>query len=262
MNQPVNEQENFTVDSLVKGIFNRWKLLVIGVLVGAVCGLVVSSFSSPVYEATAVYSFNIDFARTGLLTDIEEDQALEVAGDIIKSSAILDDTINIARASDIQISQSERDAVFQGERRFNQWLLKVRWKNPSESANLANLWAENVRTLLKNSDIAALKADSLQRHILALESCLQSSTSGLQAQPLCQVSSRNDLLAEMQNSGAELQDWRIKSNGFFPGLNYTWSQEARIPANPSLQSRASLLLSGGLAGLFAAVILSLFLERK
>lgn len=262
MNQSSAEKASVSFVELLQIFTGSWKILVIGVLLGGVAGLAVSALLQPVYEAVTVYDFSIDFARTGLLTDIEEDQAMEVAGDIIKSSAVLENTVKAAGENGLEITSVEAGSVFRAERRFNQWLLKVHWKDPSDTVKLANLWGESARTALKNSEMAALNADSLQRHILSLETCLQFSTSGLPAQPLCQVSNRKDLQLELQNSGKDLLDWRSKSNGYFAGLNYSWSQEPQIPSGPIQQSRGGLTLAGGLAGLFGAAMLSLLAERK
>jgi len=262
MKQPLPVKENYSFVELLRIFLGTWKILVIGVLLGGIAGLAISALLQPVYEAVAVYTFSIDFARTGLLTDIEEDQAMEVAGDILKSTAVLENTIKAVGINGIQISSTETGPVFFAERRFNQWLLKTHWKEPSVAAKLSNIWAEAARSALKNSEIAALNADSLQRHILSLETCLQNSASGMPAQPLCQASSRKDLQAELQFSGNDLLDWRSKANGYFPGLNYTWSQEAQTPASPIQQSRGGLTLAGGLTGLFGAAMLILLVERK
>jgi len=262
MKQPLPVKESISFIEFLRIFLGTWKTLVIGVLLGGAAGLGVSALLQPAYEAVAVYTFSIDFARTGLLTDIEEDQAMEVAGDILKSSAVLENTIKAAGNNGIQISSTETGSVFQAERRFNQWMLKIHWKEPSVAAKLSNIWAEAARSALKNSEIAALNADSMQRHILSLETCLQNSTSGLPAQPLCQSSSRKDLQAELQYSGNDLLDWRSKANGYFPGLNFTWSQEAQTPTAPIQQSQGGLTLAGGLAGLFGAAMLTLLVERK
>ncbi|MEI8131842.1 MAG: hypothetical protein WCG34_05375 [Leptolinea sp.] len=262
MKKPLADKESISFIELLRIFSGGWKFLVLGVILGGAAGLAISALSQPIYEAVAVYTFSIDFARTGLLTDIEEDQVMEVAGDILKSSAVLENTIRTAGENGIQLSSTETGSVLLAERRFNQWLLKIHWKEPSVAAKLSNIWAEAARSALKNSEIAALKADSLQRHILSLETCLQNSTSGLPAQPLCQVSNHKDLLAEIQNSGQDLQEWRSQANGYFPGLNYTWSQEAQIPSAPIQHSRGGFTLAGGLAGLFAAAMLSLLVERK
>jgi hypothetical protein len=231
------------------------------VIAGGLAGLVGSYFLSPQFEAASVFSFSIDYARTGLLTDIEEDQAMEVAGDLINSSSVVKTVTQRANELGISVTDEQIKAGFAAERRFDTWLLKVRWNNPESAARLSNLWGEETLTELQKARQAALKADGLQRYILSLESCFQQSTSGLAAQPLCQSSNRLDLQAEMEKTGVDLQRWQDESKGLFPGLNFTLAQQASIPTAPIQQSRGSLVLAGGMAGLIVSAILSLFFHK-
>ncbi len=105
------------------------------------------------------------------------------------------------------------------------------------------------------------KADTLHRYILSLESCFQQSTSVLPAQPLCLASNRLELQAEMQKSGEDLVRWQEESRGIFPGLNFTWVQEAPVPDSPVQHSHGGLVLAGCLTGILAALIISLFIYK-
>jgi uncharacterized protein involved in exopolysaccharide biosynthesis len=247
--------------SLITLAKQGWKLLVICVIAGGLAGLVGSYFLSPQYEATSVFSFSIDYARTGLLTDIEEDQAMEVAGDLINSTSVIKSVTERAKELGISVTDEQMKAGLTAERRFDTWLLKVRWNDPEISARLSTLWSEATLSEFQKARQAALKADGLQRYILTLESCFQQSTSGLAAQPLCQPSNRLDLQTEMEKTGADLQQWQDEAKGFFPGFNFTLAQQATIPVAPIQQSRGSLVLAGGLSGLVAAAILSLFFHK-
>lgn len=261
MKPPLGNSQQITLARLLIFLKQGWKIMAIGVLLGGLTGLVVSALNFPEYEAVAVFSFSIDYARTGLLSDIEEDQAMEVAGDIINSTDVMQMTLERAIEIGLPVDEKSLRSKFTAERRFNQWLLKVRWNNPDIARKLADLWSEAGNTVLKNSRQAAWKTDSIHRYLLSLESCLQQSTAGLPAQPLCQASNRVDLLAEMENTGIELRQWADLSRGYFPGLNFSWSQEAAVPNSPTQFSRGSLVLAGSLAGLAAASILCLFVLK-
>ncbi len=261
MDQSRVASHNFTVKDVLSTAKDGWKLLVIGVILGGLIGLVISSWLKPSYESTAVFSFSIDYSRTGLLTDVEEDQAMEIAGDVINSSDVREIVAERANELDITVTSDQLQSDFIAERRFDQWLLKVRREEPSEAANLANIWGEASRTVLQNAQLAAWKADAIHRYILSLESCYQQSTSGLPAQPLCQASNSMQLQDEMERSGYDLAHWQELSRGLFPGLNFLWAQEAQAVDKPLQHSRGSLILSGCLAGFLAAAILSLFVFK-
>jgi uncharacterized protein involved in exopolysaccharide biosynthesis len=258
MESPLEKSQNISPISFINHFKQGWKILVIGVILGGLIGLAISSILQPQYEAVSLFTFSFDFARTGLLTDIEEDQAMEVAGDLINSTPVFQSVLSNAEESGIKIVPDDIRTRFVAERRFDQWLLKVRWNNPEIAAQLANLWSETSRDALMSAQQAAIKTNSLHRYILSLESCFQQSTSGLPAQPLCQAANRLELQAEMQKTGEDMQLWQNQAKGIFPGLNFSWAQEASIPKNPIQHERGSLVLAGCLTGLIAASIISLF----
>ena len=254
-------RDTFTLPDLLTDLLKGWKLIIIGIIAGGLIGLITTTLIKPVYESSATFSFVIDYARTGLLTDIEEDQALEIAGDLIKSTRVLETVRSQASANGIFIDELTVQKNFTAERRFNQWLLKVRSDDADTSVALAKIWTQASLVEFENASLAAIKADGLSRYILSLETCYQQSTSGQAAQPLCQASDRKKLQAEMENAGLDLQHWLQESRGIFAGLNYSIAQEAVKPDSPSQQSRGALVFAGGLAGLLAVSLYLLFAHK-
>ncbi|NMB55679.1 MAG: hypothetical protein GYA15_13370 [Leptolinea sp.] len=257
----MEQTKSISLFSFLQLAHQAWKLLVIAVILGGLIGLAISFLIQPEYEAVSVFSFSIDYARTGLLTDVEEDQAMEVAGDLISSTEV----VQITRDKAVEMGLPVKDLVLKkqlfAERRFGQWLLKVRWNDPAAAAKLANIWSEAARSVLQNAREAAWQADSLHRYILSLETCFQQSTANLPAQPLCQISRQADLQAEITKSGQELQQRTEMSHGFFPGMNFSWEQEATAPESPVQYARGGLILAGCLAGFSAAAIAALFIHK-
>ncbi len=256
-----SQNSNLTILNLFQALRYFWKFLAIGAILGGMGGMLASALLSPRYEAVAVFTFSIDFARTGLLTDVEEDQAFEAAGDIVRSTRVLQSLEEKAQETGLTGGQKDLLKSLTAERRFDQWLLKVIWSDPETAARLANLWGSETLNALQNARQAAWKADALHRHILSLETCLQQSTSVVPAQPLCQASSRSALLREMQDSGEEMNRWQMEAQGFFPGLNFAFAQEAASPASPVQYSRGVLVLAGCLAGLLIAALAALFVVK-
>jgi len=261
METPEKSLHTFTLTAMLSSILQGWKLLVIGTILGGLIGQAATVVLKPVYETSAVFTFTIDYSRTGLLTDIEEDQAMEVSGDLIKSTGVLTEVIKQASGNGIDLDPVRVQENFTAERRFSQWLLKVRADDPNTAASLSNLWSQVSLAGFQKASRAATRADGLRRYILSLESCFQQSTSGMAAQPLCQASDRLKLQAEIENSGDDLQRWQTESQGMFTGLNYSIAQEAGIPDDPSQHSRASLVLAGGLIGLLTVSLFMLFTRK-
>lgn len=261
MGNPKTKQNTFTLPDLLVHLTHGWKLFVIGIVVGGLLGWFATTMIKPVYESTVTYSFVIDYARTGLLTDIEEDQALEIAGDLIKSTDVLETVRSKASSTGIDTTGVNIPDNFTAERRFNQWLLKVHAEDPDTATELADLWGKVSLAEFEKASLAAVKADGLSRYILSLETCYQQSTSGLTAQPLCGASDRKKLQLEMENAGLDLQYWLRESRGIFAGLNYSIAQEAVKPESPSQHSRGALVFAGGLAGLLAVSLYLLFTHK-
>ncbi len=258
---PVVTSQTITIKDILLFSKQSWKILALGAILGGAIGLGISSLLKPDYEAIAVYSFSFDYARTGLMTDIEEDQAMELAGDIVRSTNVYDAITERAKELGIALSDDELREDFSAERRFSQWLLKVRRSDPEEAALLANVWGEAARTSLSTAQQASWQADALHRYILSLESCFSQSTSGLPAQPLCQASNRLALQDEVKKSGEDLANWKEMSQGFFPGLNFSWAQEAEKPFAPVQFSRGSVIFSSCMAGLLISALVSLFIFK-
>ena len=258
MENPKTVRSTFNLLDLLSHLIQGWRLLVIGIVAGGLLGWLSTTLIKPVYESTAVFTFVIDYARTGLLTDIEEDQVLEVAGDLIKSTDVLEMVKSQASSKGIVIDESILTENFTTERRFNQWLLKVQASEPDTAVILANLWSQVSLAEFQKASLAATKADGLNRFILSLETCYQQSTSGQVAQPLCQASDRKKLQTELENAGVDLQHWMKESRGLFAGLNYSIAREAVKPQNPIQHSRGTLILAGGLAGMLTVSLLLLF----
>jgi uncharacterized protein involved in exopolysaccharide biosynthesis len=254
MENPQDKLQTTTLNVLLGSFLQGWKILVICTILGGIAGLVAASVIKPVYETSAVFTFTIDYSRTGLLTDIEEDQAMEAAGDLIKSTDVITEVIKQASDSGIELTPITVQENFTAERRFGQWLLKVRAGDPATAASLANLWSRVTLTEFQKASQAAVKADGLQRYILSLESCYQQSTSGMSAQPLCQATYRTKLQTEMENSGKDMQQWLSESRGIFSGLNFAIAEDAGKPVKPSQHSRGILVLAGSLTGLLAASV--------
>ena len=74
------------------------------------------------YEAQAEINLAVDFSKTGQITDIEQDQIVEMVGDICKS----DNVINQVLENYSAFSQIDFDQMAKLERRNMQWVFKVR----------------------------------------------------------------------------------------------------------------------------------------
>ena len=132
----------FTPLDYVHLIMKRWWLLVVFVFLGVAAGWLFHSLRGPVYEARAEITSSIDFSKTGELSELQEDMAVVLIGDVIKSSPVITEVISSASSQGLTIDLEEFSKNKFLERSNNHWVLIIRWEDPERTAQLANLWAD------------------------------------------------------------------------------------------------------------------------
>ena len=75
--------EFIPMDSFLKTL-NYWWIIVLFMLGGAIIGLIAHAVVPPIYESQAAITTSINFVQTGVLTDEQQDQAVDAVGDLIK----------------------------------------------------------------------------------------------------------------------------------------------------------------------------------
>lgn len=84
-----------------------WWVIVILAVAGGVFGYEVSTVRTPVYESKGVITVGIDFVKSGQLTDVEEDQALNNATDIAGSSTVMKLVVEATQGKGIDLTLDE-----------------------------------------------------------------------------------------------------------------------------------------------------------
>lgn len=240
------------IDTLERAI-RSWWLVVLFVLLGGLAGWAVFRARSPVYEARIVYNFSIDFTRTGVLTDTEEDQALEAVIDVLASNRVLEEVSAGAAAQGIATDPGALRAASSRERTAFTWMIRVQNTDPVAAATLANLWGERGAAALSEASGHAITVGLLQRRLDQMEGCLQSIASTEPVQATCNLQSLPDLQAQIAETGAALRAEQEASLGMMPGLEYNWTEKATVPTRPVLYGQGTLILAGAIIGLALAV---------
>jgi hypothetical protein len=239
---------NFIPRQQLTMILRWWWLLAFGILVGAGLGWTAHKLQPPIYEARAVISTNINFSRTGALTDIEEDNAMGVVGDLIDSRDVMARTVLAANGAGNSIQLDEFRQAASIDRTDADWYLRVRSRDPQSAAQLANLWSQAAYSALKVALGHALIADGLQRHQDGLVTCLERLT---EISPVMAGCNRQltDIQQELKDTSAQVFEETLASKGILPAMAFQISQPADIPLSPAASNRGLMILSGGLAGL-------------
>lgn len=246
---------DFTLDRVVERAFRGWWLIAVLTILGGLSGFLFSALRPAQYEARVEFTFNIDFARTGILSDVEQDQAFEALSDIIFSSQVFEQTVSAAQAQGISIDLAYLQGNISKERALNNWIFRLRMRDPQDAAAVANLWGERAVTALKETSRAALEVGVLQSHLNALERCLSTSVASDPVQGACAGASLTEIQAEIASAGEAITEARAASRGMLPGMGFQWTQQAVPATRPVAYGRGSLVLAGGMVGLLAAVLL-------
>lgn len=245
---------DFSFDRVVARAYRGWWLVVIFTLLGGLLGFAISALRPALYEAQVEYTFSIDFARTGFLTDVEEDQAFEAMSDVIFSSEVLAEVVRAAQSEGLPVDLAALQGSITKERTLNTWTFRVRYSDLDGAVRLAGLWGQAAARALDAAAAAALEAGSLQQYLDSLEICLSQVTASEPVQAYCNQANLAEIQAEIAASGKNITAARQQSRGILPGMNYQWTREA-ASARRVNAGRGLLVLAGAGIGLLAAVLI-------
>jgi len=258
----------FTPRDVLDLALRLWWFVVVVMLLGAAAGWVFHQFRPTVYEGRASLATGIDYVRTGPLNDLEEDQAMELVGDVIKSDATKWMALELAEAQGVSIS----DAMFTGssylERQNYTWVLRVRHADPETAAILTNTWLDAAYTGLEEAYGHALMAEGLLQYSKSLTSCLENSISSEPVQALCAAKNLAEIQEELLTLNAAKTKELLASRGLFPAMAFTIVERASGLGQAVQYERNTLVFSGAVLGFVLAVwLISLgvpakFLRRK
>lgn len=224
-------------------------------VLGGLIGLAINYLQPPVYEGKASFSFHIDFTQTGYVATNDEEIMFNWASTLIASNQVTGQAIAAARAKNIPLTPEKFSSNSAIERYNAVYELRFRDSDPKIAAEITNLWASAAYAQLKDASEHAHKAAILEKHIQALESCLEESTGPETGQAACSVQSIPQLQANMSAASVELGTELAASRGISSALVFDYSNPAEIPTHPTLFGRNTFVLSGSLIGLLIGIAL-------
>ncbi|WP_299024443.1 hypothetical protein [uncultured Thermanaerothrix sp.] len=236
-------------------VLRWWWVIVLAALLGAFGGWLAHAIKPPIYEAQAVFSATIDYTRTGLMTQFEQDQALNAVGHLIASNEVIERVINQLQGEGSTLTIADLRRMGTVERQVDAFVLRLRTSDPQEAARLANLWAGEADAVLADAQTHALKAASLAQYMRSIETCLQRAVMVAPATALCPQQSLEDLQALLATVGQQFQTERQASRNLFPGLSIQWVESASPPTQPVQYGRNDLMLVGALIGWVLGLVL-------
>ena len=244
--------QSFSPIEAFNRILNSWWWVLLFMLLGGAVGYGFHAFHPPVYELTTRISFNIDYTHSGQLSDVEEDQMLGVAGDVIGSTAVLQKVVSGAQAQGISIDLPALNQSIFRERKAYIWVLRVRQATPQQAAALAGLWGDAAYTALTDDRSHSFNAEMYQRNLDGLVSCLQQAVAELPAQALCSQD-LPAIQAGIQQVGAEVQAEKLAGQGISPALEFTQPDKSGQQSSPVIYGRNQTMLAAALIGFILGI---------
>lgn len=254
--------DDFVPREAVNDTLRYWWLVVIMMLIGSICGWLFHLFRPPIYEACSTLSATIDYTHTGQLSELEQDRALEIVGDVTFSTQVVKRVVHQAQQEGVDIDEQSFIQIAYRERKSHAYQLRVRNEDAYTAALLTNIWAKEALDVLNNALSHATAAEQLQSGADALSSCLQA----VVTEPVhayCNIDNLDEIQSQMLETGQMIFNEKKESLGIFAGLTFAWTDEAFTPSSPRLYKRNLMIFSGAFMGFVIAVwIIALRIPKR
>jgi hypothetical protein len=249
----ISHEVSISPAGILQRALRGWWLVALCFAAGALAGIAAWSIRPMQYESTFAILNSIDFTNTGELTQFEEDLAMEVVGQILGKSAMLERVAAAARQEGIEIDAVTLRDQSSVERRLGTWRVRVHATTPDEAERLAAIWLGFGVEELTQAREHALVSDGLKRRQQSLEECLSRAASAEPSQGICSPLDLKDLQAQLAEMSQLLTEERALSQGLSSGLVF-----GEMPAQPEaarrvLYGRAEVVAAGGVIGLVIGI---------
>lgn len=240
-------------------IAQRWYGLVVGMLAGGLLAFGLSYFIPPLYESHAVFSVTIDYTQTGMLTDVEEDQAMRGVGSVIFSDETTTATLQELAQTGLNLSKDEfyDDAVF--DREEFRWAIRYRDPDPQNAFQVVGAWSGQADAFLQDSLEHARVAAAYQRQLNGLVECLQRTAQEEASSNFCSPQKSDQLITEIQRYSKLISAELAQSRALFSAVAVELVKHAYVPSQPVRAQKNVLVLNGAFIG---GLLSGLFLLLK
>ena len=151
-----NPQSHSNLDYQVKLFskkgFEPWLTMAVSILIGALIGGFLSLFFTPIYEAKALVTTNIELRIDGTITEIMLDAQVNHIGELVFYPEVVSRLIETEAAQGNALTLEGLKQRTSVERQLMNTVIKVKDPDPQVAARIASEWAENC--LLYTSDAA------------------------------------------------------------------------------------------------------------
>lgn len=251
LNHPVDSVEGFTPRDHLTTILRRWWLLAALIFFGGLLGLLVDALRPAQYEAGFRITVGINQTTAGELTQYEQDVMFEAVGGILYAPIQLEAVAQQAATRGIPLTAAALKGNSDIERRLATWRVRVRANDPAHAEDVARMWLESSQVELLRAYASAREADSLERYLSSLESCLARAVTSPPSYGRCTQAELLAIQEEIAKTGAAFGAARISARGMSSSLVFDLAQMDAAPARRVTPQRGQMVLAGGMLGFVA-----------
>ena len=254
----MNATKDLDIRHLLKSSPN-WLLLVAGIVLGALIGFVFSFAKTPIYEATASVTTNLQLNKGGSVTEFMLDSQINHIGELYFNPKVVELLIDKQANQGISLDLAWLHAHAAVERRMLTSTIKVRDTDPVVAARIASDWAEILFQTLESAYPNAFEVSSAKNTLTLLENCAKPSEH-FESDTFCKSMTKADYDQAMQKAKDVLDELGTKTLGLSEYLSVSQFRPASIPVKPQSYHRGSMILAGGAIGFL--LVIGCFLIRK
>jgi capsular polysaccharide biosynthesis protein len=232
-----------------------WWVVGLIAIAGGVFGYEISQIRTPVYESRGVFTVGLDFVKAGLMTDAEEDQAINNVADVIGSTATLEQVVSTLQAKDLSLTLDDLKKFASTDRQGFQIAIHVDHTNSQTAFDIADTWMTIAYQDLQAAIQQAVRASALNRQLSDLETCLQQVTATVPAFPPCEIMDQTSLMHSLNEVEIDLLDANAKSKGIISAISVALTEKPQVPISPRVFNRNILTAGGAVMGFLAGVLL-------
>ena len=242
-------QESFSPKQQFLEKIHFWWVPFVFACTGAILGLLFSFIIPATYEAQAEINLAVDFSKTGIITDIEQDQIIEMVGDILKSDIV----INKVLENHPEISKAEFNQMILLERRNVQWVFKVRHYDVNKATDIVQDWQKIAFEEVQMAYEHAILVDSLTDYLNSLTGCFEQMMAEPTGTTACSFLTTPELQAEMAEVAVQIKEEQLLSQGISPAISVSLTNEEIQPAQKVSGLSVWLILAGGFIGFLIGI---------
>jgi len=244
---------DYQVKLFSKKGFEPWLIVAVGILVGALIGGILSLFFTPIYEAKALVTTNMELRIDGTLTEIMLDAQVNHIGELVFHPEVVSRLIETEadQGNELTLEDLKQKPVV--ERQLMNTVIKVKDPDPQIAARIASEWAEILYDRLNEAYLHAVRLSEAKLQYEALSACFAEDMRA--PKTFCLSLTPDELSKEIERLNAIILEESPKSLGLTLALNVSQYQPAAIPADPLNYQRGTLILGGAGVGLIIGILI-------